>query len=116
MAQKVEVHLEDDLDGGPADTTLTFALDGRDYEIDLSEANAEKLREVLRPFVEAGRKAPTSDGRRKRGAGASSSPGETAAIRAWAKAHGHSVSDRGRIHQAVKDAYYAATSSSSNQA
>ena len=40
MAQKVEVHLEDDLDGGPADDTVTFALDGKDYEIDLSTANA----------------------------------------------------------------------------
>lgn len=53
MAQKVEVHLEDDLDGGPADHTLIFALDGKDYEIDLSDANTEKLREALRPYVAA---------------------------------------------------------------
>ena len=31
MVQKVEIHLEDDLDGGPADDTITFALDGKDY-------------------------------------------------------------------------------------
>ncbi|WP_035930682.1 histone-like nucleoid-structuring protein Lsr2 [Kocuria rosea] len=108
MAQKVEVHLEDDLDGGPADTTLTFALGGKDYEIDLSVANAEKLRDALRPFVAAGRKAPTAQGRRPRATGTTSSAGETAAIRAWAKTHGHEVSDRGRIHQSIKDAYYAA--------
>ena len=109
MAQKVEVHLEDDLDGGPADTTLAFALDGKNYEIDLSAANAEKLREALRLFVAAARKAPTGTGRgRKRGAGTTNSAGETAAIRAWAKDNGHEVSDRGRIHQYVKDAYYAA--------
>jgi hypothetical protein len=114
MAQKVQVHLEDDLDGGPADTTTSFALDGRDYEIDLSDANAEKLREALRPFVAAARKAPTSNGRPKRvtGAGTSTSSEETAAIRAWAKEHGHQVSDRGRIHQSIKDAYYAATGQS----
>jgi hypothetical protein len=82
--------------------------DGKDYEIDLSEANAGKLREALRPYVTAARKASTGNGGRKRGAGTTSSAGETAAIRAWAKAHGYPVSDRGRIHQSVKDAYYAA--------
>ncbi|PLC10814.1 hypothetical protein AUQ48_15935 [Kocuria flava] len=111
MAQKVEVHLEDDLDGGPADTTLTFALDGKDYEIDLSEANAEKLRGALRPFAQAGRKTTTRSsgggprGTRSRGSG---SDPDTAKIRAWAKENGHEVSDRGRIHQTIKDAYYAA--------
>ncbi|MGK7222787.1 histone-like nucleoid-structuring protein Lsr2 [Kocuria flava] len=110
MAQKVEVHLEDDLDGGPADHTVSFALDGRDYEIDLSDANAERLRDALRPFVAASRKAPVgATGRRQRTTGTSTSSGETAAIRAWAKQHGHQVSDRGRIYQTVKEAYYAAT-------
>ena len=108
MAQKVQVHLEDDLDGGPADTTLTFALDGKDYEIDLSEANAEKLREALRPFTEAGRKATRSGSPRGLRPRASSSDPDTAKIRAWAKENGHEVSDRGRIHQSIKDAYYAA--------
>ncbi|MCM3689042.1 histone-like nucleoid-structuring protein Lsr2 [Kocuria rosea] len=106
MAQKVEVHLEDDLDGGPADTTLAFALDGRDYEIDLSEANAEKLREALRPFVAAARKTTRSTGTRS--TRASSSDPDTTKIRAWAKDNGHAVSDRSRIHQSVKDAYYTA--------
>ncbi|MCM3687092.1 histone-like nucleoid-structuring protein Lsr2 [Kocuria rosea] len=112
MAQKVEVHLEDDLDGGPADHTLTFALDGRDYEIDLSEANAEKLREALRPFVAAGRKTTHTGTRstlsRSTGARSSSIDPDTAKIRAWAKENSHPISDRGRIHQSVKDAYYAA--------
>ena len=34
MAQKVEVVLVDDLDGSPADETVNFALDGRNYESD----------------------------------------------------------------------------------
>ena len=55
MTQKVHVHLEDDLDGGPADHALTFALDGKDYEIDLSDTKAGKLREAMRPFVAAAR-------------------------------------------------------------
>ena len=64
MAQKVEVRLEDDLDGGPAEHTVTFALDGKDYEIDLSNSNAEKLREALRPYVATGRKASRTCGTR----------------------------------------------------
>ncbi|NVC25122.1 Lsr2 family protein [Kocuria salina] len=108
MAQKVEVHLEDDLDGGPADHTVTFALDGKDYEIDLSSSNAEKLREALRPFAEAGRKTTRSSAPRSTRTRTSDSDPDTAKIRAWAKKNGHKVSDRGRIHQSVKDAYYAA--------
>ncbi|WP_308222219.1 Lsr2 family protein [Kocuria rosea] len=76
MAQKVDVHLEDDLDGGPVEETLTFALDGKDYEVSHSESNAEKLREALRPYVAAARKAPVgTGGRRKRATGTSTSSG-----------------------------------------
>jgi hypothetical protein len=107
MAQKVEIHLEDDLDGGPADDTIQFSLDGRDYEIDLSNTNAEKLREALRPYAETGRKATRSGARGTRSRASGSDP-DTAKIRAWAKENGYEVSDRGRIHQTVKDAYYAA--------
>ena len=108
MAQSVKIILEDDLEGGPADETIHFGLDGRQYEIDLSTANAEKLREALRPYAAAGRRAPAKS---SRATGPRSSTGgnpETAKIRAWAKENGHQVSDRGRIHQSVKDAYYAA--------
>ncbi len=47
MAQRVQVVLEDDLDGGKADETVTFGLDGTAYEIDLSKKNAAKLRDAL---------------------------------------------------------------------
>ena len=57
MAHNVAVRLVDDLDDGPADDTVTFALDGRAYEVCLSAANAEKLREALRPYAAAGRRA-----------------------------------------------------------
>lgn len=56
MAQKVQVLLVDDLDGGEADETVTFALDGKTYEIDLTTANADKLRGLLEPFVKSGRR------------------------------------------------------------
>lgn len=108
MAKSVTIVLEDDLEGGPAEETVQFGVDGRQYEIDLSTANAEKLRETLRPYTAAGRRA---HGKPARASGTRSSSGgnpETAKIRAWAKKSGYEVSDRGRIHQSVKDAYYAA--------
>ena len=104
MAKRVQVVLEDDIDGSPADETVSFALDGVSYEIDLSAGNAGKLRDQLAPWVGAaqrtgGRKAigkrPGSVGAR-RGVGA---------IREWARANGHQVSDRGRVPAAVQAAY-----------
>jgi hypothetical protein len=55
MAKTVIVKLTDDIDGGDADETIRFALDGRSYEVDLSAANASKLREALKPYIENGR-------------------------------------------------------------
>ena len=106
MAQKVQVLLVDDLDGGEADETVTFALDGKTYEIDLNTANADKLREALADFVTAGRR---TGGRSARGKGgrSSSSAGsqDTAKIRAWAKENGYEVNDRGRVPATVREAY-----------
>jgi hypothetical protein len=55
MAKTVIVRLTDDIDGSDADETVDFSLDGTAYEIDLSTANATRLREAIRPFVEKGR-------------------------------------------------------------
>lgn len=57
MAQRVHVVLEDDMDGGPADETVHFGLDGSAYEIDLSSGRAEQLRAAVAPFVTAARRA-----------------------------------------------------------
>lgn len=51
MAKKVQIILEDDIDGSEAAETVSFALDGTSYEIDLSDANAAKLRDSLALFV-----------------------------------------------------------------
>ncbi|MER5862308.1 Lsr2 family protein [Kitasatospora sp. NPDC002040] len=110
MAQRVQVILEDDLDGGSADETVTFALDGVAYEIDLKSANAEKLRGLLAPYVDKGRKqSGRLAGARRgtaRGTGrpAASAP-DTAKIRAWAKENGFNVNDRGRVPSDVREAY-----------
>lgn len=103
MAQRVEIILEDDIDGGKATETVTFGLDGVTYEIDLNDKNAAALRDALAGYVGAGRRVA---GRRSSGSSSSrSSSGELAKIRAWARANGHDVSDRGRISKKVRDAY-----------
>ncbi|UQA93917.1 histone-like nucleoid-structuring protein Lsr2 [Streptomyces halobius] len=106
MAQKVQVLLVDDLDGGEAHETVTFALDGKSYEIDLSDANAEKLRESLAEFVKSGRKTGGRSGGRGKGRTASAAGSQdTAKIRAWAKENGYSVNDRGRVPADIREAY-----------
>ncbi|MEV7618116.1 Lsr2 family protein [Streptomyces sp. NPDC089799] len=108
MAQKVQVLLVDDLDGGTADETVTFALDGKSYEIDLTSANAAKLRGALEEFVKAGRRTGgrAAAGRAKGGrAAASAGNPDTAEIRAWAKANGYNVNDRGRVPADIREAY-----------
>jgi hypothetical protein len=113
MAQKVEVRLVDDLDGNTADETVKFALDGTEYEIDLSSKHAHDLRKVLDPFQSAARRVGrmSSGGRRggARGTGASSASNRerNQAIRDWAKSQGMEVSDRGRISQDLVDQYEA---------
>ncbi|GAA1672849.1 Lsr2 family protein [Citricoccus zhacaiensis] len=94
MAQKAQVVLIDDLDGSPAKETVSFGLDGRHYEIDLSTANAKQLRGELTAYVRQGRAtAPQAP------------PRPAAAIRQWAQQNGYDVSARGRIHQDILEAY-----------
>lgn len=74
MAQTVIVQLTDDIDGGEADETISFALNGEDYEIDLSAENAERLRDAFAPFIEKGRKTSRGDSK-SRARVSSKSPG-----------------------------------------
>jgi hypothetical protein len=107
MATKITVALEDDLDGGPAEETVRFGLDGTDYEIDLNKKNAAALRKKLTPFVEHARKA--GRGQRRQEGRNSASRERGSDIRAWAKDQGIAVSGRGRIPASVVEQYEAAT-------
>jgi len=115
MAQRVQVVLTDDVDGGVADQTVSVGLDGLDYEVDLSSSNAEKLRNAVAPYMSAVRRSGQSGpGRARSGSGASRpavrrDAGDNAAIREWAMANGRTVSEREQIPQQVQDAYVAAT-------
>jgi hypothetical protein len=119
MAQKVQVLLVDDIDGGTAEETVTFSLDGVAYEIDLTAKNAAELRESFSRWVGHARKTGSGSrsgsgggGRQSRGGGqtrrSGSSSGDATAIREWARQNGHEVSERGRISAEVRKAYEAA--------
>jgi hypothetical protein len=112
MAKKHITQLIDDLDGGVLDDgiTLNFSLEGRAYEIDVSEENAQKVRDAFAPFIAAGRSTSVAPSRQtSRGRGArSAARTDLADVRSWAAQNGHSVSTRGRVPASVLDAYDAA--------
>ncbi|UZN04025.1 histone-like nucleoid-structuring protein Lsr2 [Cellulomonas sp. S1-8] len=111
MAQKVQVLLVDDVDGGTADETVTFGLDGVTYEIDLTSDNAAKLRDAFAQWVGSARKVSGRSSGRSAGRSSSTSSSRTARsneaqeVREWAKTNGYQVSERGRISAEVKKAY-----------
>ena len=109
MARETFTKLIDDLDGGEAQETVKFGLDGHSYEIDLSSKNANKLRAALAPYLEVGTRvsgrssAPVRGGRAR--AGATGERDQNKAIRAWAIRKGLPVAPRGRIKQDIVDQY-----------
>jgi hypothetical protein len=111
VARKVQVHLLDDIDGGKADETLKFALDGTNYEIDLSSKHADKLRKSLEKFVLAarrvGRGPVAATGRPRAGTSARSDRVQNQAIRDWAKRRGIELNERGRIPRTIIEQYEA---------
>jgi hypothetical protein len=98
VAARTVVHLIDDVDGGEADETVTFSLDGVDYAIDLSTSNADGLRKALAEFVTAARRTgKTGKAAGKTQVKAGGDRAQNQAIREWARRNGHQVSERGRI-------------------
>jgi len=98
MAQKIQTFFIDDLDGSEAEGTVLFGLDGTHYEIDLSTGHAKELRTALARYIDVGRKV-TSPARRagQIGRKAPANGISNTEVRAWAKAQGLDVKERGRI-------------------
>lgn len=114
MARRIVHQLVDDLDGtvleaGEGETVL-FSLDGTAYEIDLTQGNAAALRDALAPYVSAARSISSSRGASSEPSRRRRRPGQQdyTDIRAWAKANGYEVSERGRVPASVIEAYDAA--------
>lgn len=113
MAKQVITLLTDDLDGGEADRTVEFGLDGVNYTIDLSEKNAGKLRKALDPYLNVANRVGRGggDARPARRNGSAPSTGragrdENQKIREWAGQNGYEVSERGRIPSSIVEAYH----------
>jgi hypothetical protein len=112
MAKQVITLLTDDLDGGEADRTVEFGLDGVNYTIDLSEKNAGKLRKALDPYLavanRVGRSGSDSRGARRPAAASTgrASRDQNQAIREWAGKNGYEVSERGRIPSSIVEAWH----------
>lgn len=105
MAQKIVTIYTDDLTGQESDeiSTHTFAIDGVQYEIDLTPESHDQLLEAMGPFLENGRKQ--GRGQRASGRQRQAPSQDTAKIRNWAKANGYEVNDRGRVPAAIREAY-----------
>jgi Lsr2 len=113
VAQKIQTLFIDDIDGGAAEGTVRFALDGTDYEIDLNAKHSEELRSALGKYVNHARKvggsarrAARAAGRAGRGAGSALN---TTEVRNWAREQGYDIKDRGRVPADLVAKYQAAT-------
>lgn len=112
MTKQTLTKLVDDLDGNNADRTVVFGWDGNNYEIDLSSKNVSAFEKALKPYLSAARSVSASGANgRRRAARTASVPrkrNDLASVRAWARANGHEVSDRGRISRKVVEAFESA--------
>ncbi|AKK12111.1 histone-like nucleoid-structuring protein Lsr2 [Corynebacterium uterequi] len=112
MGQTQIIQYHDDLTKEPIEKdelqVIRFGLDRTDYTIDLSRENAEQFRQLLRPYVLAGRAEPRSSARKTPVSRPRSDAGD---IRRWAQANNYQVADRGKIPLSVREAYYAANPS-----
>lgn len=114
MARKVIVELVDDLDDAPIEEGkgehIVFAVNGREYEIDLNDKNAKEFHRKLDYYIEHA--AKVVGGKKSNATSATASPRrsseQTKAIRHWALANGYEVSSRGRIPAEVEEAFKAA--------
>jgi Lsr2 len=103
VAQKVQTLFVDDIDGGEAEGTVRFGLDGTDYEIDLSVAHSEELHKALAPYIAHARKI---GGTRRAARGRrNGSAIDTHKVREWAREHGIEIKDRGRVPADVVEKY-----------
>jgi Lsr2 len=113
--RSVTVTLVDDLDEAkPADETISFGLDGRDYEIDLSRTHAGELRKMASRYISVARRARTAV--HQRPARRTQADRERARqIRAWAVENGLMTTERGRIPEHVTREYEASKRAESSR-
>jgi hypothetical protein len=109
MAQKIQTLFIDDIDGGEAEGTVRFGLDGAEYEIDLNARHNQELRAALGAYVAHARKLGGAARRTTSRSGRKPSATDTVAVRAWARENGYDIKDRGRVPADLVAKYQAAT-------
>lgn len=109
MAQKIQTLFIDDIDGGAAEGTVRFALDGTEYEIDLNARHSEELRSALGHYVTHARKVGGAARKGTARGGRKTSNVDTVAVRTWAREQGIGIKERGRVPASVLEQYHAAT-------
>jgi hypothetical protein len=105
MAQQIQTLFIDDIDGGAAEGTVRFGLDGTEYEIDLNAKHTEELRKVMAIYAAHGRKVGGPTRREPRGRRYGADAIDTAKVREWAKGSGYAIKDRGRVPASVVEKY-----------
>ena len=109
MAQQIQTLFIDDIDGGAAEGTVRFALDGTNYEIDLSSKHSDELHTALRQYVDRARQVGGTARRPSIRSGRRPSTVDTVSVRAWARENGYEIKDRGRVPAELVARYQAAT-------
>jgi hypothetical protein len=109
MAQKIQTLFIDDIDGGEAEGTVRFALDGTAYEIDLNSKHSDDLRSALGTYIEHARKVGGTARRSGTSTGRKASTVDTVAVRAWAREQGIDIKERGRVPADIVTKYREAT-------
>lgn len=122
MATTTTVHTTDDISGEPDAETMCFGIDGVNYDIDLTEANAAELRGFLARYVAVGRRvqpmrshvgAPRNVRRNSpnspagNGTAAADRGYDLAELREWAAANKIELPQRGRIPGSVVEMFKA---------
>ena len=111
MAKTIIEQITDDIDGSANAKTVTFSFDGSEYSIDLSTKNRAALEKALKPYLDhASQQSRRSSRAPRRSRSTSPAKGQPdlGAVREWARANGHTVSDRGRVSGVIQAAFDAA--------
>ena len=105
MAQKIQILFIDDIDGGEAEGTVRFAIDGAEYEIDLSAKHSDELRDTFKNYIAHARKLGGTARHGSTRVSRKPSAIDTVAARAWARENGFDITERGRVPAGVVAKY-----------
>lgn len=101
MVKRTKLIVSDDIDGSPAHETINFALNGEEFEIDLTREHAAELEAMFGVWIARARHIK---GTRRH---ESVVPGTPRAMREWANSRGIHCPAKGRIPATVKEQYLA---------